>query len=190
MDILNFKYVPLIVYYLITFIWILEFVVIKRPKSDQDKGKSSFIMILTIIILNISVTVYFTKENLFSLKHPSILHYIAFFTYPLGVSLRYIPIYHLGNAFTRGVDTKIVKRLVSTGPYKYIQHPLYLGLLLLTISTPLFFNNWLMSMISFLTMFLALRHRMLSEEKLLYNEFKSDYLEWKKGKARLFPGIY
>jgi protein-S-isoprenylcysteine O-methyltransferase Ste14 len=104
--------------------------------------------------------------------------------------LRYISILYLGKHFTRDVEVSKTQTLISKGPYRWLRHPLYLGLFLLTISVPLFFQNWLMTILSSIAMFFMLNHRMNIEETLMEDVIGNTYIEWKKTRYRFIPWIY
>jgi len=79
-------------------------------------------------------------------------------------------------------------KLVTKGIYRYIRHPMYLGLILVSISLVLdyltFFRIILFDLLV-LNQILKLNY----EEKLLEKHFK-DYDEYKKKTKRLIPFIY
>ena len=123
-----------------------------------------------------------------TMHHPLMI--LSLFTYPLGLGLRYISIVYLGNHFTRDVEVSTTQTLISKGPYRILRHPLYLGLFLLTISVPLFFQNWLMTIVSSVGMFLILNQRMNIEEKLMTDVIGEEYISWKNQRYRFIPWIY
>jgi protein-S-isoprenylcysteine O-methyltransferase Ste14 len=55
-----------------------------------------------------------------------------------GVTLGLWGILHLKQQFTRQVVVAADDKLVSSGPYRFLRHPLYSGLLLITMSIPPF----------------------------------------------------
>ncbi|MBI2061564.1 MAG: isoprenylcysteine carboxylmethyltransferase family protein [Nitrospirae bacterium] len=80
-------------------------------------------------------------------------------------------------------------QLIRRGPYQWIRHPFYLGLILLSIGFPLVFRSWLGMPVTIL-FFPAVAWRMTIEEKLLGDAFGAAYEEYKKTSWRLLPHVY
>ena len=81
------------------------------------------------------------------------------------------------------------QKLVTTGVYAYIRHPLYLGEICRNIGVPLFFNSFTgLIFILFGNIFLLLRIRI--EEDLLIEEFGDEYFEYRKRTKKIIPYIY
>ena len=81
------------------------------------------------------------------------------------------------------------QKLVTTGVYRYIRHPLYLGEFCRNIGIPLFFNS-LMRLIIILLGNLFLLIRVGIEEEMLVEEFGDEYREYMKRTKRLIPLLY
>lgn len=189
----QFDRLSFIFFYLITILWILEFVIFPSHFKSKDSSETkSFLKILAVILISHTLTLLMTGLDLFILENTwgIILFYLSLVTYPLGLALRYVSIIYLGKYFTRDVEVSETQELVSKGPYLLLRHPLYLGLYLLTISVPLFFSNWMMSIISAVMMFLILNHRMTIEENMMENILKDTYKDWKDKRHRFIPFIY
>jgi protein-S-isoprenylcysteine O-methyltransferase Ste14 len=90
-------------------------------------------------------------------------------------------------AATVGVDPK--QRVVSTGPYALVRHPMYTGTILLFAATPLALGSW-WGLIPASGLCCAIVWRLLDEEAYLARNLPgySDYL--RRVPARLMPGIW
>jgi protein-S-isoprenylcysteine O-methyltransferase Ste14 len=188
----QFDRLSFILFYTITFFWIGEFWIFPSQYKGKDKHETrSFLKILAMIIVSHLLTITMTIFDWFRINTPNhILMIMSLVTYPLGLGLRYISILYLGKHFTRDVEVSKTQTLISKGPYRWLRHPLYLGLFLLTISVPLFFQNWLMTILSSIAMFFILDHRMNIEEALMEDVIGNTYIEWKKTRYRFIPWIY
>ncbi len=81
------------------------------------------------------------------------------------------------------------QKLVTTGIYCYIRHPLYLGEITRNIGFAVLFS----SLYGFVMMVIAnifLAIRIPSEEKMLISEFGDEYEDYKKRTKKLIPYIY
>jgi protein-S-isoprenylcysteine O-methyltransferase Ste14 len=80
-------------------------------------------------------------------------------------------------------------KVVSTGVYSFVRHPMYLGAALLFVGTPLLLSSVFGLIVGFL-MILLLAARIVGEEKMLVSELEG-YSEYrKKVRYRLLPYIW
>jgi protein-S-isoprenylcysteine O-methyltransferase Ste14 len=180
-------------YYGVTALWLLEFILFpSKFKASAYSEKRSFLLVMAAIIISILSTVLLVRVNWFILPVPflTISSYLGLFLYTTGVVFRYVGTLTLGKYFTRDVEVSHDHELISTGLYKYLRHPLYLGLFLLGIGTSLVFGNYLTIITSILLMGGTLNHRMDLEEKAMEKIIGEKYVEWKKQRYRFFPYIY
>ncbi|MFA5471125.1 MAG: isoprenylcysteine carboxylmethyltransferase family protein [Acholeplasmataceae bacterium] len=188
----QFDRIEFILFHVITILWILEFVIFPSHFKGKDKNETkTFLKILGVLLISHTLTITFTVLGWFKINNDldKIWIYLSLFTYPVGLVLRYISIIYLGTYFTRDVEVSKDQNLVSKGPYRILRHSLYLGLYLLTISVPLFFANWLMTIVSMVIMFMILNVRMQIEEKLMEEALRKAYTIWKKKRYRFIPFI-
>lgn len=81
-------------------------------------------------------------------------------------------------------------QLITSGMYKHIRNPLYLGFLLLFLGYNLAFGSIISTCIIPASLFLILRSRINLEEKLLFQTFGEEYVSYMKRTKRLIPFIY
>ena len=74
--------------------------------------------------------------------------------------------------------------LVTEGMYRYSRNPMYLGLLLLTISSTIWFGTWLGIIINIVFIFLINFLQIIPEEEALLTIFGEEYEEYKKNVRR------
>ena len=90
---------------------------------------------------------------------------------------------------SRVVEVEQGQRVISTGPYATVRHPMYVGIMLLYLACPLALGS-LWALIPALGVIPVLVLRIRSEEKILVKDLPgySEYLQ--KVKYRLLPGIW
>ena len=94
------------------------------------------------------------------------------------------------NPFTsRVVEVEAGQRVISTGPYAVVRHPMYLGTSIMWLATPVALGSyWAVPV--FLIMPIVLVFRILNEEEVLLRELPG-YREYTHNvKYRLIPGIW
>jgi protein-S-isoprenylcysteine O-methyltransferase Ste14 len=90
---------------------------------------------------------------------------------------------------SRVVEVAESQKVISTGLYSFVRHPMYLGVLIMYIPTPVALGSW-WGLIPMAGIPLALVLRILNEEKVLCRDLPG-YTEYcKKTKYRLIPLIW
>ena len=89
-------------------------------------------------------------------------------------------------------ETELVKKegdLVTSGPYRYIRHPLYAGALLFLLALSLVFKDWIILGYSLMAI-LAFRILVIpTEEKMLLESFGEEYECYQSRTGALLPWI-
>lgn len=94
----------------------------------------------------------------------------------------------LGRSWSGFIGLLDDHQLIKNGPYKYIRHPMYTSMLLISISIFLITTSWLLC-ITFLFIFLVAASRIPKEEKIMLDQFGDQYREYKTTTGMLFPSI-
>jgi protein-S-isoprenylcysteine O-methyltransferase Ste14 len=85
-------------------------------------------------------------------------------------------------------DLKADSILVTSGPYKFIRHPMYAGGLLITLALVLNYPT-LLRVGYWLVLLINLHFKLMYEEKLLLEKYPG-YCGYKQRTKRLIPFIY
>jgi protein-S-isoprenylcysteine O-methyltransferase Ste14 len=94
------------------------------------------------------------------------------------------------NSFaSRIVEVEPGQKVITTGPYALVRHPMYLGLTLMVLATPLALGSW-WALLLFLPIPAFLVFRIRNEEQVLVRELPG-YREYsQKTRYRLIPLIW
>jgi len=106
-----------------------------------------------------------------------------------GGVLRLWPVFVLGRRFSGLVAIQSGHTLVTTGIYRIIRHPSYLGLLLTVLGWAFSFRSGV-GLLLFVFVLLPLLYRIRAEERLLTLQFGDQYRAYIGRTSRLIPGIY
>ena len=87
------------------------------------------------------------------------------------------------------IEVEREQRVISTGPYAVVRHPMYSGALLMLLGTPVALGSW-WGLLAFPPMAGAIVLRLLDEERMLRGKL-AGYEEYtRKVRWRLVPGIF
>ena len=94
------------------------------------------------------------------------------------------------NTYTRAtIAVSAGQKVIASGPYSLVRHPMYAGAILLVLFTPLALGSWVAIPVSIL-LILAIVARLLDEERFLQANL-SGYIEYcQKVPYRLIPYIW
>jgi protein-S-isoprenylcysteine O-methyltransferase Ste14 len=112
------------------------------------------------------------------------VRWIGVVLFTAGSALRLWPVFVLGHRFSGLVAIQPGHTLVTSGAYRVIRHPSYLGLLIGTLGWGLAFRSGVGVLIP------PLLARVRAEERLLRTEFGAEYDAYRTRTLRLIPGLY
>jgi protein-S-isoprenylcysteine O-methyltransferase Ste14 len=87
------------------------------------------------------------------------------------------------------IQTERKQRVISTGPYGFVRHPLYLGCMLMMIGAPLLLGS-IYSLAIALIGTILIAFRIVGEEKMLVEELEGYEDYRKRVKYRLIPLVW
>ncbi|SIS57477.1 methyltransferase family protein [Salimicrobium flavidum] len=170
---------------IISLLWAVEFIFFSSPASEKTE-KVSFRYVFVAMLVSV---IFILAIDPWTVTSPAV-RWAGIIFYGAGVGLRLWGIIHLKEQFTRNVSVREGDRLVSTGPYRVLRHPLYTGLL--SIVTGFALSNG--SLVGVVTGGLAvggsLLYRIHLEESMLISLHGKKYVRWCSKRYRLIPFIY
>ncbi len=95
----------------------------------------------------------------------------------------------LGTSYTRTLRVAQGQVIVQEGPYRFIRHPGYLGMILMWIGTAAATGNWIVTLVVFIVVVAAYHNRIHNEEEMLLSKLPG-YNEYRAHTWRLIPPIY
>jgi protein-S-isoprenylcysteine O-methyltransferase Ste14 len=125
-----------------------------------------------------------------SLRIPAAVRVFGVIVMWLGLAARVWAVAALGGAFRTTVEVDPDQAVVSTGPYKWIRHPSYAGLLLIVAGLGLAIGNWLSAAACLVLPLPALAWRIHVEEAELSRVLGDAYRAYRTGTARLIPRLW
>jgi protein-S-isoprenylcysteine O-methyltransferase len=161
----------------------------KSESSGTDKGSLRLIW----IVINLSMI----SGILVALYAPAghwaggaTLYWTGFVIFVLGLALRWYSIAYLGKFFTVDVTIAADHKVVDTGPYRFIRHPSYTGVLLAFLGFALCLANVISIAIILIPITAVLLHRIRIEESALQAGLGQPYQQYMQRTKRLLPFVY
>ena len=155
-------------------------------KNDTTLDRTSFLVIRILGFLAVTITLICRYLNL--LITPDYIQYLGLLLIPAGLALREWAIIKLGRFFSRTVQLEAGHKIITDGPYRWIRHPSYTGMILIYLGIAFALGTWLGVFLTLGLMLGAIMYRISIEEKVLIEAFGAAYRDYSKRTWRLFPG--
>ena len=172
-----------------------------RRKADRESGEkisrkvdgTVFMSIVKIggLVLWLSPLVYLINPAWMAWSKLGLPEWVRWLGVGLGI-LCTVGIYWLfssiGNGITPTSATRKEHRLVTSGPYRWVRHPLYTVGSSMFIALGMMADNWFIIALGLLA-FIAMASRTPKEEANLIEKFGDEYREYMKRTGRYFPKL-
>jgi protein-S-isoprenylcysteine O-methyltransferase Ste14 len=180
-----------IILQLIFFATEVSLLLFKRSKTTvkNSRDKRSLLILWVVIVTGSTLGPDISAHGIWSMTGINVT-YAGIAVFAIGFIIRWSAVIQLGKMFT--VDVAIVDKhsLKTSGLYKIVRHPSYLGLILIIIGLALCLNNWLSLLVMIIPDFTAINYRISVEEKALTEQFGEQYTTYKTRVKKLVPYIY
>jgi len=94
----------------------------------------------------------------------------------------------LGENWSTSVEPKELHALVTSGPYRWVRHPMYTTMFVWTLAFFLLSANWFVG-ITWLVLSIVAASRAGAEEAALIEKFGAEYRAYMQRTARFLPGL-
>ena len=108
----------------------------------------------------------------------------------VGLAVRVWAVLTLGGSFRTFVVVDVDQAVVTSGPYRWVRHPSYTGLLLVALGLGVGAGNWLSLVICAVVPPLGLLPRIMVEESELTRVLGERYRSYQRTTHRLVPGLW
>lgn len=180
---------------ILMFLWVSSEILLglsRRANPDQDQitDRGSGRLLWLTIAGSVSFAVVARGLAWGRLPVPqTLLHSLALLFLLGGIGLRWWAIVSLGHWFTTNVAVRPEQEVISTGPYRWIRHPAYSGLLAAFLGCGWYFGSWLSIGVLLLPITAAVFYRVSVEEAALIRGLGEVYQEYRKRTKALLPWI-
>jgi protein-S-isoprenylcysteine O-methyltransferase Ste14 len=168
-----------------------------RSKTGTKQDKSTLGMLWVVIAVSIMAGVFVARSRSlrpvlwpFELPESGWIAVAAIGLFALGLAIRWWAIVTLGRFFTVDVVVEKDHEVVQRGPFRFVRHPSYSGVLLAFVGWALTLRNWAAILVVLVPIFIAFLRRMRVEESALTEALGDQYRDYIRRTKRLVPGVY
>ncbi len=133
-----------------------------------------------ILVIILITSIYFSsyKLDLISIPYRILFSILILF---IGILVIINPVVKFIKSKTtvNPVEFKNVEKLVTSGIYKYSRNPMYLGMIMIIISSTVYYLNFYSLLTPFIFYFWINRFQIKREEVFLEEKFGQEYLSYK-----------
>jgi protein-S-isoprenylcysteine O-methyltransferase Ste14 len=174
--------------------WALVEVVVRVRERVQGRGRAARdrgTRVLIAMTLGASIVAALGARSLVpELQMPAPLRMAGIVVMWLGLALRVWAIAALGGSFRTTVEVEPSQPVVSAGPYRWIRHPSYAGLLLIVAGFGAALGNWLSLAACVVLPLPGIVWRIHVEEAELTRVLGQAYRAYQSDRARLIPRLW
>jgi protein-S-isoprenylcysteine O-methyltransferase Ste14 len=162
-----------------------------RGASDRSLDRSSMRVLWLTIVLAVTAGVLLagSRRGAFG-GHAATWEIAGIVLILAGLALRWWAILTLREAFTVDVAVAGGQRVVEHGPYRWVRHPSYSGMLISFLGLGVHLRHWTSLMALMVPITAALLYRIRVEEHALREGLGEAYADFMHRRRRLVPGIY
>ena len=161
----------------------------ENRKSDAPRSRLDLILI-QIFSLGIVILAPSSDSSSFGvLNVGNLVRYIGLMIAIPGFILMQAGEKYLAKQFSIEVTVQKDHKLIQSGPYQYIRHPRYLGILTFFNGISLTFRS-LLGILAVIALAGVLIWRVFAEEKMIHQEFGKEWEEYQAKTWRLIPYIF
>jgi protein-S-isoprenylcysteine O-methyltransferase Ste14 len=170
--------------------WLLSAFGSKKTKVYANRsglGVRLILFISTVLLIRVGISRRALFSGIHGLINNDAVMIIGFILFILGLALAIWARLYLGRNWGMPMTLKQDPELVTTGPYHFIRHPIYSGILLASFATALVINiDWLLVFIVVGAYFI---YSATVEEKIMLKQFPGSYPAYKQKTKMLIPFI-
>jgi protein-S-isoprenylcysteine O-methyltransferase Ste14 len=169
-----------------------------RSKTGEKQDRSTLGMIWVVIAVSIAAGIFVARSislragvvGLFDFPESDWIPPMAVGMFAVGLAVRWWAIVTLGRFFTVDVTIEKDHELVERGPFQWVRHPSYTGVLLAFVGWAITLGNWVAMAVVLVPIFIAFLIRMNVEEEALERALGDQYAAYMRRTKRLIPGAY
>ena len=184
-------FILLCILFQITF-WIAT--AFSTKKVSENRGGwtiriTAIVIVSVLIFLRKQIAIFIPIMDDIFWPHSLIFGLVADVIVFMGVAIMIWARVILGKNWSANVVLKEDHDLITSGPYKYVRHPIYTGVVLIILGLAVYSGSFV-GFLLFAIFFFGAYYKAHKEEKLLIQHFSERYIDYKKHVHTLIPFLF
>ena len=190
MKTLSMWQLELIPWYLFAAYWAITLIGVKRTKTREK----SFDRLVTLVVVVLAYNLLFATWlrigplRLRFVPDESWIAWTGIAVTWVGTAVAIWARTCIGANWSARVTLKEDHKLIRSGPYAYVRHPIYTGMLLGCVGAALVVGEW-RGVLAVVLLLAAHSRKAMREESLLTREFGDEYISYRRSTGFLFPRL-
>lgn len=160
-----------------------------QPKEGVKQHKIDLLLIQVFSLGIVFAAPFSDSHSFLVFNFGDVIRFLGFFLLIPGFIFMQIAEKYLGKQFSIEVTLQNEHALIHDGPYKYLRHPRYLGILTFFAGISVIFRS-LLALMLVIGLGLVLIWRIQAEEALMKQEFGEVWDDYREKSWRIIPFIY
>jgi protein-S-isoprenylcysteine O-methyltransferase Ste14 len=161
----------------------------KKNSADRDEGSIIWLNATIYTCVTTGITVGFLRVGQVHLGG-LVVYGAGMVIILLGIVIRWTAILTLRKYFTANVVIQSDHRLITSGIYRLVRHPSYIGSIISFCGLGVAFSNWISFLVLVVPITFVFIKRLKLEERALEDAFGEEYQRYQKSSWALCPWIY
>lgn len=182
--------IALIPWYVFAGYWAITSLRVKRTKA-REKSVDRLITVVVVVIAYELLFARWLRIGPLGLRFVPQEPWIAYFGVALtsvGAAISIWARYCLGEYWSARVTLKEGHQLIRSGPYAFVRHPIYTGMLVACLGTALVVGEW-RGILAVVLLLAAHSRKAMREERMLTQEFGDQYTAYQQSTGFLLPRL-
>lgn len=160
--------------------WLLAAAGAKRSVRTSRFGRPGLVVLVAVVLVRLF------KPGALAVSSP-VLQGVGLILFALGLGLAVWARIYLGRNWGMPMTERAEPELVTSGPYRFVRHPIYSGILLALLGTALATNLYWLIVLVFLGAYFT--YSATVEERLMTTSFPDGYASYKAHTKMLIPFV-
>ena len=164
----------------------------QRSKShvSASRDKGSLWLLYGLITLGYALSFAIGATKIGRIYAWNTFFAIGMALFVIGLLIWVYSILTLKQYFTYSVATVENHKIITTGPYKFIRHPGYLGQLMIFLGISISISNWISFLFMMIPVSIGYLYRISIEEKFMSEQLGEDYQFYQERTKKIIPMLY